>query len=163
MVPGHVRLWHWAAGCGACLLPLEALELGGPWRVCVCACVRGGDPGSGDSRFGKCRFPPPLPPRTAGPSVNVLLIKKHRFSDTACIFVRPAPSRRSTWALGGRSGGAARPGPPGSPETLVLLVSDLPGQQDTQGPGPVPRAGAGRQRPQARELKPPAPGPGSAE
>lgn len=35
MVPGHVRLWHWATGCGACLLPLEALELGGPWRVCV--------------------------------------------------------------------------------------------------------------------------------
>lgn len=40
-----------------------------------------------------------------------------------------------------------------SPEAPVLLVSDLPGQQDAQRPGPVPCVGAGLQRPQARELR----------
>ena len=56
--------------------------------------------------------------------------------------------RDTTGVSGALSGAAAL-------RRRTCLFSDLPGQQDAQGPGPRPHAGAGLQPPQARELREP--------
>ena len=56
---------------------------------------------------------------------------------------------RDTTGVSGAFSGA------GALRRRTCLFSDLPGQQDAQGPGPRPRAGAGLQHPQAGELRAP--------
>lgn len=62
-----------------------------------------------------------------------------------------------TWRCGFRdtTGVSGALSGPAALRCRTCLFSDLPGQQDAQGPGPRPHAGAGLQPPQAGELREP--------